>query len=170
MRKNFFLIVLFSACLTPSFAQIRHVKGINSIEADFGITKTGNSYALYYSKYFSDRIHIKAGPEMELGESRYKYRVFMINATGSYTFLKIGDFLYFNICTGVNSAFYKNLGESLTVKDNAFKIGLLGGLETEVFLFNNIMLLIDCKENLFADDAFGHYRFFYGIGLKYSIF
>ena len=165
---SFFLL---SAVAFSGFAQIRHVKGIQSIDVMAGISGYGQVYQLGYVKYFSSKFYGKLNAFYEMGEyADIGYTSMGIDIVPTYTFLKAGEGIYINGLTGLTFSLDQLTqgAEEINVK-NTFKYGAMVGAEVEFFITDKIVFLLNGNQRFLLQQNFGNTRFFASAGFRFNL-
>jgi hypothetical protein len=172
MRTRYlFAVVILCLMAIPSVGQIRHVKGIKSIDAMYGITGYGSAYQLGYVKYMSDRLYLKFNGFYESGEDAgITYTSYGLDIMPAYTLWNPNESLYFNITGGLTFSMDKlTKGAELFSVDDTFKYGGFLGLETEIFLSDKFVLLLGGNQKFLLQTNFGSARYFINGGIRYNL-
>lgn len=172
MKKTTLLIIALAAVLASAKAQIRHVRGIKSMDAMYSMTKPGQAYSIGYVTYLNNSSYLKGSLFFEQGtESGIQY-----TSMGS-------EFYYAKNLVHAGSAFYLNAigGAHLSVDNpvagtfnpelkipNTFKMGILGGIENEIFISDRFVLILNFTQRILLGNEYGNYRWFAGAGIRYN--
>lgn len=170
MRKT--AIVLFALICTISYGQIRHVKGIKSLEIGAGTTKFGKETHISYVGFLSNKLYIKGGVFYEMGNSGnpIKYTAMGAEFSTLLTLVRIKENVYVNALGGVVGSMDRQTETSQSGIDmgKAIKVGVQGGGEIETFLADRISIIVFYKQRFLSNPAFGNYRWSAGLGLRYN--
>jgi hypothetical protein len=176
--KYILSLALFFSIL-DSHAQVRHVKGIKSLEAGGGITKYGTSIYLAYLNYFSGKVYGKYNVFYEGGRrGSLKYLSTGLDVSACYSLKPVKEFFYFNLRAGATASSDK-LKPAITVYDekgnprkedySILKFGVFGGFETETFLTDRFVLVVGANQRMMFKPEFGKNRFFVTGGIRYNL-
>lgn len=170
MKKSIFTILILTLISISVSAQIRHVKGIRSVDAQVGISGYGMVYQLGYVKYFGTKFYGKVSGYYEMGEdSGVSYTSSGLDITAAYTFLKVGEAIYINGVGGLTFALDQLTegAEELNV-ESKFKPGVLAGIEIETFITDKIVFVVGGNQRLMLGEEFGNYRYFVSGGFRFN--
>jgi hypothetical protein len=151
-------------------AQIRHVRHIKSIDLMYGITGFGTTYSAGYVSYLSNTSYIKFGGFYEQG----------ISQGLPYTSIGLEPYFAKNIIRGGYKYYLNAIGGAHVSVDNsgatlgefkipsAFKMGVLLGIENELFISDKFVLIINFSQRILLAQEYGSYRFFAQAGIRYN--
>ncbi|MFM8914122.1 MAG: conjugal transfer protein TraO, partial [Flammeovirgaceae bacterium] len=153
-------------------AQIRHVRGIKSVDAMYLKTKSGQAFSVGYVSYRNNSSYIKGALFFEQGtESGIQYTSMGAEAYYAKNLVHAGSVYYLNAIGGahlsvdnpVNGTFNPELKIPTT-----FKMGVLFGVENEIFINDRFVLIINFSQRMLLGNEYGNYRWFAGAGIRYN--
>lgn len=169
MKTTFITIILLCVSLFAE-AQIRHVRGIKSVEGGYGLSKYGQMYYGSFITYYNTKLYGKYSAFFEQGsDAGVDFISSGVDASFNYTFLKAGEGVYLNGAGGLTLALDQLTkgAEEFTV-DPAFKYGVFLGIEVEVFIIDKLVFVTGCNQRYLFNKDFGHNRFYGSAGLRYN--
>lgn len=179
MKKSC-LLVLILTCSLGGFAQVRHVKGIKSVEAGGGISGYGTMFYGGYVTYFSSKWNAKFNVFYENGKHvSLKYTSIGGDISAAYSPFVVGEWLYINLRGGVTAA-SDRLNPPITVYDkdgvgrdedfSTLKFGAFGGIETESFINNDFVFILGGNQRyMFNKKEWGNTRYYLYAGIRYNL-
>lgn len=169
--KNLFLLALLVMLALSSYGQIRHVRGIKSIEAGYGISKFGALYYGSFVKYYNTKLYGKFSGFYEQGaDAGIRFTSTGLDGQAVYNFLKIGEGIYVNGLAGITMALdqLQQGAEEFTI-DPTFKYGVFAGIENEIFISDKFVLVLGCSQRFVFAENFGNNRFYAYSGIRFNI-
>ena len=160
--------IIFSALLslaTRSEAQVLYHSIANwSVEAGAGRTDIGTFYSLGISKYKNNN-YLKLSPFIEKSNlNKMDYKSTGIALTYNHQIAQIYPLhLYATGGTRIQQDVVKNFAVSKARKFNA---GLVGGLEVDGLLSDQILITGAFRQYHYLKGSFGRRRYDYGFGIK----
>lgn len=163
-----------------SMAQIRHIKGIKSVEAGYGMNSLGPMYYAAFVPYVSSRTYLKFSPFHATGQqSEIQFTSMGVEASLGINLLKAGEFLYVNARPGlVVSAdrlspgiqVFQSDGSVRTETFQTIKIGGFAGVETEIFITDKLVFILGWNQRfLLNQDKFGRNRHIGYAGIRFNL-
>lgn len=163
--------VLFLLFFNRGFAQIRHVRGIKSVDAYYLSSRFGSGGGISYVKYFANTLYGKGSVFLEEGnDSGLSYRSFGGDIIAARTFVHAGHKFYLNGLGGIMvsvDAITKG-GEQFNIHSE-FKTGGLVGIEGEMFITDKLVFVFSWTQRLLIREAFGNYRWFGTTGIRFNL-
>lgn len=167
---------LLTVCIIPilSFAQLRHVKGLNGVGVDAGISRYGLVLGANYEKFLSNKLYFQGNMFFEtvtLTSQRIGVQCLGIEPGINYTFFKTGD-LYCNAFGGCSVIIYEKAtgnAEAVFSEINKFRIGAFIGPELEYYISSQLTLIGNFTEKIyFYNNNYGRQRWSLTIGARYN--
>lgn len=177
MKKIY--LALFIIATSVAFGQ-RHLKGDIGVGLDGGIAHLGggNGFGVYIAPTFSynltSKLYLKSEfiyerANQSLPQSEIDINSFYLNGTAYYNLFSIKDFLFFNVGGGLQGTFSNIQDSNEGIGSNTsqeFDFALLGGIETEFFLTDRFVVLLNFKQSYQPLGNFGNWIPFTGGGFK----
>jgi hypothetical protein len=168
MRRIVLSVFLLTWCFAAS-GQIRHVKGIKSVEVNFGKPLYGTAFGASFVKYRTSSSYWKVGLLRDVS----KRDLFQINSTAFdfsyyYTVYDINEIVYFNLFGGATVAVDQLVQNEFYSAKSAFKYGVLGGAEVEVFITDKWAVVPGFNQRYLFVDTFGKTRHYITFSVRYS--
>ncbi len=155
---------------------LRHIKGVQSVEGNYGFTQLGNSFELNYAKFVSDKVFILTGGNYEKGViGRVNFTDYSAHFGTALSLFKIGSRLYFNIplaaYIGIETInpYTSPNHEFSYAGDNIFIYGLSGGINPEFFINKTTSIIIHAKEYFIMNCPMGSWKYQVMGGLRFII-
>lgn len=186
MKKSKILgIIVLSLLFSQNVFSQRHIKGIKAL--DFGSGLTGRGYYLQggYAHYLSSKDYITATAKYENGTMNdslvfngvslnvgYNRTLFKINQS-FFANGKAGLFGHFNsLKNDIGGGSEDNVQRiSYDVKNKQeFTYGPFLGVETEWFLSNRLVLLLNAQQNYSIISSYGNWSWYAGAGIRFNIY
>jgi hypothetical protein len=172
----FFMLTMFSVSVVNG--QIRHVKGIQSLELGAGVSGRGNHYYGSYIRYSSNKMYWKCGGYYETGNLHGQgYSSLGIDGAIAYTLVNFREAVYINALAGITGSIdwlnpglltYDEIGNASRKDYKTVKIGAFGGVEAEVFLSDKLVIMLGWNERFLLKQIFGNNRWYGYGGLRYN--
>lgn len=170
--RIFYLTLMVMISLSADLrAQIRHVRGIKSLDASYVSTRFGSGGMVSYVKYFSNTLYGKGSVFMEQGnDAGMNYQSLGGEVTAVKTLFHKGHSLYFNGMGGcvVSMDAVTKGGEAFTLSSQ-LKLGAHVGIENELYLSDRFVLIVSWSQRFLLSDAFGNYRWFLCPGIRFNL-
>jgi hypothetical protein len=147
--------------------QIRHLKGMASIDFQYGYAKYTSFYNFGYGKLLNDKLNFNLLLNYELGKINYTkvdYKNLMIGV--GYTPLKLQNVVFFTLTGGGIVGFVKSNNEEISKSESKFNAGAYGGVNIETYLFNKLSLILKAEQQYNFMDPFGNYHYNLGAGIR----
>ena len=170
-KNLIFCIALLMASLQAG-AQIRHVQGINAIDAGVGISKYGTAYTAGYTQYFSRKVYGKAMLNHEIAkhpDDDFQVKRMFLDIAGFYTLADWNEIMFFNIGLGVSTSIEGFHQIESPPVDNTFKIGAIAGFEVETFISDRWVWLLGGNYRYMTKEAFGNTRYYLTTGIRFNL-
>lgn len=169
------ICIMMLLSVTVAFCQrasIRHVKGIRSVDLGYGVANYGSLYHAGYVMYFSNRLYGKGkGYYLQMEDSGIKLKSYGVDVYAAYNFLTLKEIVFFNVTGGITAASYSPSGEisgNLELPSQ-LKYGLLGGIDTEIFLNDRFVLFLTYNSKLMSKkEIYGSIKWFVEAGIRYN--
>lgn len=173
MKLYFNLLFLVSICLfvLPAYSQIRHVRGIKSLEASYLVTRYGSGAGLGFVKYQSNSLYLKVGGFFEQGkDAGITYESIGGEVAMAKTLLRQGHVNYLNVIGGVAVSVDRvKAGAEQFDISSEFKGGALGGIEDELFITDKLVLVTSWSQRFLLNSAYGNYRWYATFGVRFNL-
>lgn len=169
MKSIFFSLVLFVVA-SHSFAQIRHVPGVKSIDVFYGVSGHGTLQGASFVSYLKPNLYMRINAFMESGkETGVSYNSIGADFKVARTVLKKSPVFYVNLTGGATvSVDRPEAGAELFNVSQAFKYGALGGVELEFFLSDKFVLVTCFDQRFLIGNVYGNYRWFATGGIRFN--
>lgn len=184
MKKG--LVSLLLAVITVSVtAQVRHVRGIKSIEGGYGLSIVDGSPSAMYNgsfvMYLSQRFYTKSTIFYETGEVKEKdFTSLGVGLIGNFTlFPPVKERFFVNASGGIVASSdklskpvgqYDALGNYSESDYKTMKFGLLGGIESELFINDKWTLIIGWNQRMLLNsNIWGRYRWYAQVAIRYNL-
>ncbi len=175
---GFVLFVLVSITQKCN-AQIRHVKGIKAVDLTYGYSPVTRNYTASYVAYLSNDVYLKSGLFYLQGQDKgLNFISVGLEVAYNYNLFTINEFIFFNGRGGLafsNDRFspalvqFDGAGNISESAHSAFKVGVLLGIETEIFITDKFVLLLGGDQRLMFGDKWGSNRFFLFSGIRFNL-
>lgn len=173
MKHTTILFFLFVSLISHhSDAQLRHIKGIQSIETSYLRSYYGNAFSLGYVRYYSNSFYMKATTNYEsLSNQKYNVNIarYFFDLLAQATFADINEQLFFNLAFGGTVSYETVTNTEVIQPKNAGKFGIVFGLEAEYFLHDKIVWIIQSNYRFMSRTEFGNTRYYLGTGIRYNL-
>ncbi len=150
---------------------LRHAAGLHGIEANAGITAIGKALAIEWCYYFSPCWQIKAGLGVEVDKfTDNAYRSIFTQPVLAYTIFTNHRNLFFNMLGGTKLHFerYQQKKKKEKEYDSNFNIGLVPGIEIELFLMRRFEVLLSGGSRIFLlKSPYGKVDYFPSLGVRF---
>lgn len=150
--------------------KIRHVQGQKSVELMGGISGYGGLVgSIYYNSFYRNNVYWKLGGgyEYKQNTSGVNYSSVFSDALGGVTLMDKGSF-FLNAVGGMTLGFDNVAGIETQKKTSGFIYGVAFGLEGEVYVTNNIVLVLSGTERLILPKEFPN-RWYAQVGLRFKL-
>jgi hypothetical protein len=178
MIRTLLFLLMTALCVAEADAQIRHVKGIQSVELGAGVSGWGNHYYGSYVRYSSNKSYWKYSAYYETGELHGQgYNSMGLDGAIAYTLFNWREAVYINALGGITCSLdwlnpslltYDEVGNTSRKDYSTLKVGAFGGIETEVFLSDKFVITLGWNERLLLKEAFGRNRWYGSGGIRYN--
>jgi hypothetical protein len=167
--KKLSLLIVFVFIGLISEAQIRHVRGIKSVDLGYGVSAFGTIYNVGYVSYRSNTTYLKGALFYESGIGNgVHYKSMGLQAVYAKTIVSSAPKYYLNAIVGGHAS----LDSADPLVDfnvpSTFKAGILVGLENEIFITDNFVFIVTFHQNLLLGSEFGNYRWMATGGIRYN--
>lgn len=176
--KKTTLLILINLIINIVLAQeddklnlkLRHLKGMQAIEAKVLYAKLGTAYELNYGYYINNNYMLHAGINYERSKLQYtniEYR--NIKLGGIFTFTSYKNRLYLNgTLSGIIGQIVLNrpIIDSKTAK---FNYGFAPGINSEIYILNKLSLILSFEQQFNFKDDLGVMHYNVGGGLRIYI-
>jgi hypothetical protein len=170
IQKSLLPVIFLALAFVPGHAQIRHVRGIKSVDFGYLKSKHGVGAAFGYARYYSNSVYGKAVVSVELGQDAgMSYRSVFLDIMAARTFVHRGHSIYVNAVGGITAAMDAVVrgGEQFGI-GSEFKTGALFGLEAECFISDRLVLVLGWNQRVLIREAFGNYRWYGQGGFRFN--
>jgi hypothetical protein len=177
-KRSVFLFILLLYAIA-GVSQVRHVRGIKSLEAGTGVSKFGQLYYLGYVNYFSNKVYGKYNVFYESGKQvGLKYSSIGADISACYSLPPVKEFFYFNLRGGLTASsdklnpavlVYDDKGNASLKNYSTLKFGVFGGFEGEAYLSHKLVFIFGWNQRLMLKESFGKNRWFGYTGLRYNL-
>ncbi len=175
--KNIIIILTLSFCVHLAKAQdeevhlkLRHIGGINGIDALAGINKYGYQFSLGITQFENERLMGRIILNSEFGKiGLSSYNTSTIAVGLDHTIYKIKDKLFFNLGYGGYAGFETSSNEVLDKKTDTFDYGVYAEVNTEFYVFNRLALVVEFKEMWDNGSLFGQFRYYAHGGFRFYL-
>lgn len=151
--------------------QIRHLKGMASIDVQYGYSGHTNFINVGYGNLITDKLNFNVLLNYEFGKIQFTnvdYKNVIVGV--GYTPFKINNTFFFTLTGGVLSGFIKATNKEINKTETKFNPGIYGGLNIETYLFNKLSLVLKAEQQYNISDPFGYYHYQLGAGLKFYFY
>jgi hypothetical protein len=170
MKRILFVLAFIPVLANAQLLNIRHVKGIKSVDVNYGITEYGKLYSAGYVKYFSNSTYLKGQLFYEKGEGNgLNYTSTGADVYFAKTIVHSGFHYYLNGIGGAHLS-VDNTSNSLSSDKipSTMKSGILLGIENEYFISDRFVLIGTFSQRALLGNNFGNYRWFAQVGIRYN--
>lgn len=164
------------ACLLPaiSFAQLRHVKGLNGTGMDMGVSQFGLVVGINYERFLSNKLYFQGNlffETIKITPERIGVQSLGFEPGVNYTFFQKGNF-YGNIFGGFSAILFEKADTHETAflsEINQFRLGAFIGPQIEYYINSQFTLIGNFTEKIyFYHNEYGRRRWFATIGVRYN--
>jgi len=175
MKRLIIIIFALFSFTAATYAQVRHVQGINLIGISSGIVPGSNGsthiVGLNYSKYLRKNWIVNFSGLYDSGTIQStKVNIYLFNGGVDFTALQYGAFLYCNFGLSVLAGL-ETLGVSETSENrNSFVSGPSGNINIEMYLTDRIIMQLKAEQNYLTGTNLSNWYSAFHVGLKYCIY
>lgn len=151
--------------------QIRHLKGMKSLNLQYGWAMYGNYVNIGYGHLLKDRLMFNVDLNYEYGKigfSHYDYKNVKLGLM--HTVYKIKNTVFMNVAYGGIAGVIQSKNEEIFQSEKKFNTGLYGGVNGEIYIVNKVSLLLMAEQQYNFMDKFGKWHFHLGGGLRFYIY
>jgi hypothetical protein len=158
-RRSILLAVTLILCSQAVKAQIRHVQGLKAVDAGVTFTELGvsptASYLMYLSGKFSARGMITYESNKAAAINNKSAKALKIDLMGGYTFLNLGDDVFFNTYGGLVISYDNVEGAEDYNIDSGLNYGLVLMPEAEYFINDKLSLAVHLSIRYLIAENYG---------------
>jgi hypothetical protein len=169
--KNLFVITFLSVFTAlNAIAQLRHVKGIESLGLEINKSNNGYGCELLYEKFLSNKVILKVGGYYEKRNIEYaKYTGYGLLPQLYNTVLNNKKNLFVDITGGINLGYEYANSKVSEDKVNSFVIGERIGLSIEYYIISSFKIEIQANQYFIQKSKFLKYGQIFSLGVAYNI-
>jgi len=177
MRKRIVLAILLlsTASLVTTNAQLRHVQGVSLIGISCGIVPgaDGSTHiiGLNYSKYLQKKWILNLSGLYDSGTIQsINVKNYLFNGGVDYTTIQYGDFIYFNVGLSMLAGLESLRALETSEKKNSFVSGPSGNANIELYFTDRIVMQVKAEQNYLTGSKLSNWYFACHVSLRYCVF
>ncbi|HEX7414219.1 MAG TPA: conjugal transfer protein TraO [Bacteroidia bacterium] len=155
---------------------LRHIKGVQGVDAVCGATGLGRCLEVNYNKFISPKVFIMPGLNFEAaGVGLSVFKDYTAHLGFGWTVFQVGQRFYINIPFGAYIGVeaikpYQDASIDFTYAGaNKFICGGFAGINPEFFILKHLALIVTVKEIYIWNCPFGNFKYEVMGGLRFII-